>query len=117
MSAEAYDDLLQRARSELTAEEQRRLVEQLTQIAGTNVASGVASETGKSLYDALKPFNEFNINMSKIESRPSKKRDWEYFFFVDVLGHCTDEKLVTAIEELETHCSFIKILGSYPRAI
>jgi hypothetical protein len=53
MSAEAYDDLLQRARSELTPDEQRRLVEQLTQIAGTNVAAGVDSETGKSLYDAL----------------------------------------------------------------
>lgn len=67
-----------------------------------------------SLYEALKPFNEFSINMSKIESRPSKKRDWEYFFFVDVLGHCEDPKLVSALGELERHCSFVKILGSYP---
>ena len=67
-----------------------------------------------SLYEALKPFNEFHINMSKIESRPSKKRDWEYFFFVDVLGHCEDPKLIKALDELERHCSFLKILGSYP---
>jgi chorismate mutase/prephenate dehydratase len=67
-----------------------------------------------SLYDALKPFNQFKINMSKIESRPSKKRDWEYFFFVDVIGHCQDPELVQALAELEQHCSFMKILGSYP---
>lgn len=79
----------------------------------TSIMFSVKDRPG-SLYDALKPFNEFNINMSKIESRPSKKRDWEYFFFVDVLGHGSDPKLVTAIEELEAHCSFIKILGSYP---
>ena len=67
-----------------------------------------------SLFSALKPFNEFEINMSKIESRPSKRRDWEYFFFVDVLGHCEDQKLITALDELGEHCSFVKILGSYP---
>jgi len=79
----------------------------------TSIMFSVKDRPG-SLYEALKPFNEFKINMSKIESRPSKKRDWEYFFFVDVLGHCEDPKLISALEELETHCSFIKILGSYP---
>ena len=69
-----------------------------------------------SLYSALMPFNEFNINMSKIESRPSRRQDWEYFFFVDVAGHCKDPELVTALEELGNHCSFVKILGSYPDA-
>jgi chorismate mutase / prephenate dehydratase len=52
--------------------------------------------------------------MSKIESRPSKRRDWEYFFFVDMLGHCEEPELVKALGELEKHCSFVKILGSYP---
>ena len=79
----------------------------------TSIMFAVKDRPG-SLYEALKPFNQFNINMSKIESRPSKKRDWEYFFFVDVLGHCEDAKLVQALEELERHCSFLKILGSYP---
>ncbi len=79
----------------------------------TSVMFAVKDRPG-SLFEALKPFNEFKINMSKIESRPSKKRDWEYFFFVDVLGHCEDPKLVAALDELEKHCSFIKILGSYP---
>ncbi len=79
----------------------------------TSIMFSVRDQPG-SLFDALKPFNEFKINMSKIESRPSKRKDWEYFFFVDIMGHCQDEKLVTALEELGRHCSFIKILGSYP---
>ena len=79
----------------------------------TSIMFAVKDRPG-SLYEALKPFNEFHINMSKIESRPSKKRDWEYFFFVDVLGHCEDPKLIHALDELEKHCSFLKILGSYP---
>ncbi len=79
----------------------------------TSIMFSVRDQPG-SLFDALKPFNEFKINMSKIESRPSKRKDWEYFFFVDILGHCEDEELVTALRELEKHCSFVKILGSYP---
>ena len=79
----------------------------------TSIMFSVRNEPG-SLYNALKPFNELKINMSKIESRPSKRNDWEYFFFVDALGHGDDELLVKAIEELERHCRFVKILGSYP---
>ncbi|MBP7948405.1 MAG: prephenate dehydratase [Verrucomicrobiales bacterium] len=79
----------------------------------TSIMFSVRNQPG-SLYKALSPFNEFQLNMSKIESRPSKRRDWEYFFFVDVMGHCDDPKLVQALAELEKHCSFVKILGSYP---
>jgi chorismate mutase/prephenate dehydratase len=79
----------------------------------TSIMFSLRNEPG-ALYKALEPFNAFRLNMSKIESRPSKRRDWEYFFFVDVLGHCQDETLVKALGELETHCSFLKILGSYP---
>ncbi|MEM8953116.1 MAG: prephenate dehydratase [Verrucomicrobiota bacterium] len=79
----------------------------------TSIMFSVRDEPG-SLYDALKPFNQFEINMSKIESRPSKRREWEYFFFVDVAGHCEDAELLTALRELEKHCRFVKLLGSYP---
>ena len=67
------------------------------------------------LLDVLEPFKRLQINMSKIESRPSKRKAWEYFFFVDVDGHASDEPLAKALEELEKHCSFVKILGSYPK--
>ncbi len=52
--------------------------------------------------------------MSKIESRPSKRKPWEYVFFVDVEGHREDANILQALRELEHLCSFIKILGSYP---
>ncbi len=79
----------------------------------TSLMFSVRDEPG-SLLKALEPFEDFCINMSKIESRPSKRRAWEYFFFVDVAGHCEDEKLVAALKLLEKHCSFVKLLGSYP---
>jgi len=67
-----------------------------------------------SLVKALQAFEQFHINMSKIESRPSKRKDWEYIFYVDLAGHCEDPKLADAIEELARHCSLVKLLGSYP---
>ncbi|MCH2059908.1 MAG: prephenate dehydratase [Verrucomicrobiales bacterium] len=79
----------------------------------TSVMFSVRDKPG-SLFDALQPFNSFKINMSKIESRPSKRRDWEYYFFVDIVGHCQDPELAEALGKLEAHCSFMKILGSYP---
>jgi chorismate mutase/prephenate dehydratase len=79
----------------------------------TSIMFAVKNEPG-SLYNALQPFNEMQVNMSKIESRPSKRKDWEYFFFVDLLGHGDDQLVVNALAELERHCSFLKILGSYP---
>ncbi len=79
----------------------------------TSVMFSVRDKPG-SLFDALQPFNSFKINMSKIESRPSKRRDWEYYFFVDIVGHCLDPDLAEALGKLEAHCSFMKILGSYP---
>jgi chorismate mutase/prephenate dehydratase len=54
--------------------------------------------------------------MSKIESRPSKRKAWEYFFFVDVDGHASEPKLVEALNELQGHCTFVKILGTYPKS-
>ncbi|MDB6080229.1 MAG: chorismate mutase [Akkermansiaceae bacterium] len=67
-----------------------------------------------SLVRALQAFDQFHINMSKIESRPSKRKDWEYIFYVDLAGHCDDPALRDAIMELEKHCSMVKLLGSYP---
>ncbi len=67
------------------------------------------------LYSAIEPFNRLKLSMSKIESRPSKRKNWEYFFFVDVEGHCEDPLVKRAISDLEKHCTFVKVLGSYPR--
>lgn len=79
----------------------------------TSVMFSVRDQPG-SLHKALEPFEELDINMSKIESRPSKRRAWEYYFFVDLAGHCEDDNFAKVIQQLETSCSFVKVLGSYP---
>jgi len=66
------------------------------------------------LFDSLKPFKKHGVNLVKIESRPSKIRAWEYYFFVDMDGYVNDKKVHLALEELKKKCVFLKILGSYP---
>ncbi len=67
------------------------------------------------LFHAIEPFSRLKISMSKIESRPSKRKAWEYFFFVDIDGHAGEDRVKQAIDELEKHCTFVKILGTYPK--
>src|SRR6202789_877748 len=69
------------------------------------------------LFRLLEPFAEHGINMTRIESRPSRKRKWDYVFFMDVEGHVTDAPLAQALASLEARASLFKILGSYPRAV
>ena len=66
------------------------------------------------LFDLLEPFRKRSINMTKIESRPTRRRAWEYVFFVDCLGHRTDPEIAAAVREMEEHSEFLKIMGSYP---
>lgn len=66
------------------------------------------------LYDVLMPFKKAKINLTKIESRPSKRKAWEYIFFVDIAGHIEDEMLKRAIEDMRKDCLYLKVLGSYP---
>ena len=61
------------------------------------------------------PFAESKINLTKIESRPSKERPWEYVFFVDFLGHVNDKKVQRALSKVRRRCINLKVLGSYPR--
>ncbi len=79
----------------------------------TSLMFGVSDEAG-ALLTALEPFREAKVSLSKIESRPSKRKPWEYVFFVDAQGHAQDAPMVLALETLQKRCSFLKILGSYP---
>jgi prephenate dehydratase len=67
------------------------------------------------LVSALEEFSRRQINLSKIESRPSKERLGTYIFLVDVDGHRTDPPLAEALERIREKCSFFHVLGSYPR--
>jgi chorismate mutase/prephenate dehydratase len=66
------------------------------------------------LQEGLRPFGDRGINLCKIESRPSRLKPWDYYFFVDFLGHRDDETASEVISELENVCPFVKCLGSYP---
>jgi chorismate mutase/prephenate dehydratase len=79
----------------------------------TSLMFSIAHQVG-ALYRALSPFQRYKLNMTKIESRPSKRKAWEYFFFVDCDGHMTDPKVAKAIANLSAACNFVKVLGSYP---
>jgi len=68
------------------------------------------------LHDMLTPFKKNKVNLTKIESRPSKRKAWEYYFFVDMLGHCQDANVKRVFKELAAKCNMLKVLGSYPLA-
>lgn len=79
----------------------------------TSLMISVADKVG-ALHNAIAAFRRYKINMTKIESRPSKRKAWEYFFFIDCDGHVSDPRVAKAIRELGEHCNFVKVLGSYP---
>lgn len=66
------------------------------------------------LLKMLMPLAERGINLSKVESRPSKRRPWEYYFFIDVSGHFDDPEMKDALAQLKQFCPMVKWLGSYP---
>ena len=79
----------------------------------TSIMFSVKDKVG-ALHDILVPFKKNKINLTKIESRPSRLKAWEYYFFVDMGGHYESKKLKVALAELAKDCSYLKVLGSYP---
>jgi chorismate mutase / prephenate dehydratase len=73
------------------------------------------SDKPGALYKALAVLAESRVNMTRIESRPMKTRNWEYLFLTDIEGHEQDNKVCQALKEMEKHCVLLKRLGSYPR--
>lgn len=82
----------------------------------TSILFSVKHKVG-ALYEALGTIRKYDLNMTKIESRPSKSKNWEYFFFVDFEGHTADEPVRKALEEIHEHCSMVTVLGSYPNVM
>jgi chorismate mutase/prephenate dehydratase len=68
------------------------------------------------LYQVLKEFADRNINLTKIESRPTKRTPWEYHFYLDFQGHRTEKQCLDALEAIKDKTIFVKILGSYKQA-
>jgi chorismate mutase/prephenate dehydratase len=80
------------------------------------VSAGDTQSPG-ALHRLLGPLAQHGISMSRIESRPSRRRKWDYVFFIDVVGHADQHPLSTALEELKEQTSLFRVLGSYPCAV
>ena len=78
-----------------------------------SLGEAAAAHSG-ALMKMLTPFSSRGLNLSKVESRPSKKRPWDYLFFIDVSGHYEDAAMREAVAELRAFCPLVKWLGSYP---
>jgi chorismate mutase/prephenate dehydratase len=85
---------------------------------GRDKTSLVLSVTHKAgaLYASLEPFRDNGLNLTRIESRPSKRNPWEYYFFIDFEGHHGEDVVQETLREVQQHCNYLQILGSYPVA-
>jgi chorismate mutase/prephenate dehydratase len=83
----------------------------------TLLVSASDTDDAGALFRLLQPLAEHQVNMTRIESRPSRKRKWDYVFFIDMEGHVSDAPVAKALAALEERASLFKILGSYPRAV
>ncbi|MFO7858294.1 MAG: ACT domain-containing protein, partial [Ectothiorhodospiraceae bacterium] len=68
------------------------------------------------LVNLLEPLARHEINMTRLDARPSRQGVWEYAFFIDLLGHAEDQAVKAALNEMSEQASLFRILGSYPRA-
>ncbi|MDC1143680.1 prephenate dehydratase [Porticoccaceae bacterium] len=82
----------------------------------TSIVVSVQNKTG-ALHDLLEPFRRNNVDMTRLESRPSRSSKWSYVFFIDFVGHIDDESVAAVLKELSAAVADLKVLGSYPRAV
>lgn len=80
----------------------------------TSLIVAVPNRVG-ALHDLLTPFSTHDVSMCRFESRPARTGQWEYYFYIDILGHQNDDNIRSALHDLEKQSSFLKVLGSYPR--
>ena len=79
--------------------------------------SATSTEGPGVLMHLLEPLSRHGINMTRIESRPSRRRKWDYVFFVDVDGHSEEQPLAQALEEVQANADLFRVLGAYPKAV
>lgn len=82
----------------------------------TTIMVSTSNKAG-SLFELLKPLYDNGVDMSRIESRPSRQTNWDYVFFIDILGHQDDELVSSALEQLKQQADYYKIIGSYPLGV
>ena len=80
----------------------------------TSILISIKDRPG-ALYSLLRPFHKSGVNLTRIESRPSRKKAWEYVFFIDFTGHADDAAVKSVLEQVGEFCVELKVLGSYPQ--
>mgnify|MGYP000200474021 FL=1 len=81
------------------------------------VSTSNTAEGSGVLFNLLKPLAEHGVSMTRIESRPSRRKNWDYVFFIDLEGHAAEAPLTDALADLESRSSLFKVLGAYPKAV
>ncbi|MGV6825569.1 MAG: prephenate dehydratase [bacterium] len=92
---------------------------QETQPSGDDKTSLLVTTRNESggLYRLLQPLADHGVSMTRIESRPSRKMNWDYVFFIDIAGHLMDDRVASALADLDKAADMCRILGSYPKAV
>jgi chorismate mutase/prephenate dehydratase len=83
----------------------------------TILCSALHTDSPGTLFQLLQPLAEHKISMTRIESRPSHRKKWDYVFFLDIDGHADDVNVAKALAALKKRASLFRVLGSYPRAV
>jgi chorismate mutase/prephenate dehydratase len=81
----------------------------------TSLILSVPDRAG-AVYALIEPLARHGVSMKRFESRPARSGQWEYYFYIDILGHRDDAAVAAALAEIRTHAAFSKVVGSYPRA-
>jgi chorismate mutase/prephenate dehydratase len=82
----------------------------------TSIVVAMRNEPG-ALHNLLEPFHRHNIDLTRVETRPSRTGVWNYVFFIDFAGHASDALISEVLQEVATRCADLKLLGSYPKAV
>jgi chorismate mutase/prephenate dehydratase len=83
----------------------------------TSLVMSAHKNRSGALFELLEPFSRAGVSLTKIESRPSRRAAWDYNFFVDLEGHQADAAVKPALDLVQSHAAYFRILGSYPRAV
>lgn len=82
----------------------------------TSIMVAIKNKAG-ALFDIITPLSNYELNMTRIESRPSRRSMWDYVFFIDIIGHADDLPMKRALRAVEQEAALLKLLGSYPSAV
>ena len=82
----------------------------------SSVVVAMRNEPG-ALHDLLEAFHRHKVDLTRVETRPSRSGNWNYVFFIDFNGHASEASISSALEEVGRRASDLKVLGSYPKAV